>query len=283
MKSKAIIIDGHNFLFRGFYGVPIQVKKSDGTPINAIYGFFSLLRVVIKTINPDYLVIVFDSETSADNKKLENPEYKANRAPQDNSIFFQLSLIKKCLDIMGVYWIEDESNEADDIIGTYSNEFNKRGIYTYICSNDHDFMQLVCTKTLVVRGQHGNCITYDGSEVLNKFKVTPLQYLDYLALTGDASDNIKGVKGIGKKRASNLLLEYKSITKMYKSFNSLSPTLKKLLQGQEEDIIQRKDFLKIDNKLKLHTGLKIKKYSLSEKTIPDKMGEFLTTYWERII
>jgi len=140
MKSKAIIIDGHNFLFRGFYGVPAQVKRTDGTPINAIYGFFALLRNVLKTINPDYLVVVFDSETSADDKKLKNPKYKANRAIQDNSIFFQLSLIKKCLDIMGIYWIEDKSNEADDVIGTCSKKFNKCGVEAYICSNDHDFM-----------------------------------------------------------------------------------------------------------------------------------------------
>ena len=68
MKQKAIIVDGHNFLFRGFYGVPAQVTRADGTPINAVYGFFSLLRSVLKTVDPDYLVVVFDGETSADKK-----------------------------------------------------------------------------------------------------------------------------------------------------------------------------------------------------------------------
>lgn len=283
MKPKAIIVDGHNFLFRGFYGVPIQVKRPDGTPINAIYGFFSLLRNALKTIDPDYLVIVFDSETSADDKKLKNPEYKANRAPQNNSMFFQLSLIKKCLDIMGVCWIEDSSNEADDVIGTCSKKFNRRGIDAYICSNDYDFIQLVCEETLVLRGYRGGWIIYDHPKVLNKFNISSRQYLDYLALAGDPSDNIKGVKGIGKKRAIQLLSEYKSITKIYQSFDSLPPTLKKLLQNQEKNLEKRKDFLKINNNLKLNTSFKTKKFSLSEKIIPDKMGEFLTTHWDKII
>ncbi len=144
-------------------------------------------------------------------------------------------------------------------------------------------MQLVCAEILVLRGYRGGLIMYNNTEVFNKFRITPQQYLDYLALVGDPSDNIKGVKGVGKKRAISLLLEYGSITKMYKSFDLLSPTLKKLLQNKEEDLKQRKDFLKINSKLKLNTGFNTKKYLLSKKSIPDKMGEFLTTHWEKII
>lgn len=283
MKSKAAIIDGHNFLFRGFYGVPVQVKRADGTPINAVYGFFSLLRVILKTVNPDYLVIVFDSETSANNKKLAKPEYKANRAPQDNAIFSQLSLIKNCLDILGIYWVEDEHNEADDVIGTYSEKFNKQGAEAYICSNDHDFMQLVCDETFVLRGHRGDVVTYDRSAVVDKFGITPAQYVDYLALAGDPSDNIKGVKGIGKKRAASLLSKYKNIEYMYQSSGSLPLALKKLLGTQEGALLERKEFLKINNRLKLPTALKMKKCLLSKKTIPDKMGEFLTVHWGKII
>lgn len=283
MKSKAVIIDGHNFLFRGFYGVPAQVKRADGTPINAVYGFFSLLRDILKTVNPDYLIIVFDSETSANNKKLAKPEYKANRAPQDNTIFYQLSLIKNCLDILGIYWIEDELNEADDVIGAYSEKFNKQGAGAYICSNDHDFMQLVSDKIFVLRGHRGDVVIYDYSAVINKFGVTPAQYVDYLALTGDLSDNIKGVKGIGKKRAASLLSEDKNIKKIYQSFDLLPLALKKLLETQEDTLLERKEFFKINNKLKLPTALKMKNCLISEKMIPDKMGEFLTMHWEKII
>lgn len=283
MKTKAAIIDGHNFLFRGFYGVPVQAKRTDGTPINAVYGFFSLLRVVLKTVNPNYLIVVFDSETSANNKKLLKPEYKANRAPQENTIFFQLSLIKNCLDILGISWIEDELNEADDIIGAYSEKFKKQGVETYICSNDHDFMQLVCDGTLVLRGYRGDVVIYDQSAVVNKFGITPAQYVDYLALTGDLSDNIKGIKGIGKKRAIALLSEDKNIKKIYQSLDLVPLAIKKLLETQKDTLLERKEFLKINNKLKLRTALKMKDCLLSKKTIPDKMGEFLTMHWEKII
>lgn len=283
MKPKAVIIDGHNFLFRGFYGVPAQVKRADGTQINAVYGFFSLLRVILKTVDPDYLVVVFDSETSADNKKFTRPEYKANRVPQDNSIFSQLSLIKKCLDIMKIYWIEDGLNEADDVIGTYSEKFNKQGVEVYICSNDHDFMQLVCDGIFILRGIHGEVIEFDHSSVVNRFGVTPKQYLDYLALIGDSSDNIKGVQGIGKKRAVTLLFEYENIKNIYQSLNSLSPVLRKSLETEKTVLLKRKEFLRINNKLKLSTTFKIKNYLLSKETFPDKMGEFLTVHWNKII
>lgn len=283
MKTKAAIIDGHNFLFRGFYGVPAQVKNSDGTQINAVYGFFSLLRSIVKTTDPDYLVIVFDSETSANNKKLIKPEYKANRAIQDNNIFSQLSLIKNCLNIMGIFWIEDDLNEADDIIGTYADKFNKQGIEVAICSNDHDFMQLVCEDILVLRGSRGDIVTYDHKTVVSKFGIIPAQYADYLALVGDTTDNVKGVTGIGKKRAAVLLSEYKDIKKIFQSLDSLPPQIKKLLDSQKKSLLGRKEFFRIKNNVKLPTGFKKKDYQLLGKKIPEKMGEFLTTHWGKII
>ena len=96
MNRKLLLIDGHNFLFRGYYGVPIEAKRPDGTQINAIYGFFALFRGIIHSIKPDYVLIIFDSETSIDTKKTMCPEYKSNRIPQNN-VYKQLPLIKKCL------------------------------------------------------------------------------------------------------------------------------------------------------------------------------------------
>jgi len=283
MKSKVAIIDGHNFLFRGFYGVPAQVKRPDGTAINAVYGFFSLLRVIIKKIDPEYLIIVFDSETSANKKKLEKPEYKANRPAQDNDIFSQLFFIKKCLDIMGICWVEDDENEADDIIGTYSAKFNKKGTEVFLCSNDHDFFQLVHEKTFVLRGFRGEFILYDHSSVVNKFGLKPEQYTDYLSLIGDPTDNVKGINGLGKKRASDLLLKYHDIKSIYQSFDLLSPTLKKMLNGQENMILARKKFLEINSNLSLPKPFNTKKFLFSKEKIPERMGEFLNVHWEKII
>lgn len=283
MKNRVAIIDGHNFLFRGFYGVPVQVKRTDGTQINAVYGFFSLLRSVVKKIDPKYLVVVFDSETSANNKKLKNPEYKANRPTQENSIFDQLSLIKKSLDIMGINWIEDDNNEADDIIGTYSEKFNKKNIDVFICSHDHDFFQLVRDNVYIVRGSQGDLVMYDDSLVFQKYGVTPKQYVDYLALIGDISDNIKGIKGLGKKRATSILVNHKNIDEIYKSFNIITPSLQKMLLGKEDELVKRKEFLKINSGVKLRGAFNINKYEALKESLPEKMGEFLTKHWDKII
>ncbi len=90
---------------------------------------------MLKKVDPKYLVVVFDSETSADNKKSKMPEYKSNRTSEDNSIFHQLSLIKKSLDIMGIYWVEDNQNEADDVNIVFVKKFHKHNIKSFICSN----------------------------------------------------------------------------------------------------------------------------------------------------
>lgn len=283
MKKKAAIIDGHNFLFRGFYGVPIQAKRADGTQINAVYGFFSLLRKILFLENFDYAIVVFDAETSAGDKKTIRPEYKANRLPQDDSIYAQLFLIKKCLDIMGISWIEDEFHEADDIIGTYASKFNKRGVAAYICSNDNDFIQLVGDGISVIKGSRGYEVIYDTDEVMNSFSLLPSQYLDYRALVGDPSDNIKGVKGIGKKKGTDLLSEHGDLNNIYQTLNTLALTMRELLQENKRALFERREFLKIKNTIKLSAPFHLKEYSLSGKIIPGKMGDFLNHHWEEII
>jgi len=283
MNRKALIIDGHNFLFRGYYGVPPEAKRSDGTPINAVYGFFSLLRYTQREINSGYIVVMFDSETSIDQKRIVRPEYKANRPLDNGLVYSQLPLIKKCLDLLGITWIESKNFEADDLIGTYAEMFSHQNIQSYIASSDCDFMQLVSEKILVVRGRHGSVDIYDMSKVLDSFGVSPKQYLDYLTLVGDASDNIRGIKGIGKKRASDLLSKYKDIKSIYKSIDSLSEILKRLLSGHESFLINQKKFLEIKKDIKLAGKFKIKDYSFSEDVLPDKMGKFLDDNWKRLI
>ena len=283
MKQKALLVDGHNFLFRGYHGVPITATRSDGTPINAVYGFFSLIRNTLKEIDCDYLVIFFDSETSIDKKKLSRPEYKANRPLEQGSIYQQLPLIKNILDILKITWIENKKIEADDLIGTYAKMFNDVNIRSYIASSDHDFMQLVSKDLLIVRGRHGNIDIYDTHRVFNDFGVLPRQYVDYLALVGDPTDNIKGIQGIGKKRASELLSDHRDIKSMYRHLDLLSVNLQKLLNGHENFLFNQKEFLKIKKDLKFRTKFKIKDHCFNKDVLPDKMGKFMNDNWDRIM
>ena len=282
MNTKALIIDGHNFLFRGYYGVPAQVKFTDGTKINAIYGFFSFLRAALRKVSPEYLVIVFDSETSSDIKKSLMPEYKANRVVQDEDIFDQLTLIKRCLDILKIYWVEDVSNEADDVIGSYAKNFVKAHASVFICSNDHDFIQLVQDDISIVRSSKGENTVLNSIDVLNKYGVLPERYLDYLTLVGDKSDNIAGIKGVGKKYAIQMISDYGDVTNICRSINLLSPSLKKKMFGQERTLIDLKDFLMINTELPLPSTFTISKCLLKDDLLPEKMGAFLHNHWQEI-
>lgn len=280
MVDKTLIVDGHNFLFRGYYGVPVQAKYSDGTQINGIYGFFSLLRNLVEYLDSSKLYIVFDSETGTKDKLKINSDYKANRS-YDTEVFHQLSLIKKCLDILGISWYEDPDTEADDVIAQISTVEQKRDESVYIASNDFDFIQLVSEKVNVVRGYHGKIDLYDINKVNKKFGINPLQYVDYLSLKGDKSDNVSGITGIGHKRASHLVSNYDNIEGIFKKFDGLEDLYKNLLMDKEEFLIETREFLRMDCCLD-NAAEEYISTNLTDNLIPQKMGIFLNDNWDAI-
>jgi DNA polymerase I len=282
MKTNVLIIDGHNFLFRGYYGVPAQAKFRDGTQINAVYGFFSLLRAAVKTANPKHLIVVFDAETSSDKKKEIVPEYKANRIIQDENIFEQLALIKRCLDILNIYWIEDTLNEADDVIGSFAKTLANCHTNVYICSNDGDFVQLIDKNTSVIKGSRGQNSVLDSSEVQIRYGVLPSRYPDFLALAGDKSDNIPGVKGIGKKYALQLISEYGCIKDVFRSIHLVPSFLSKKLFEQENAVLRIRKFLEINTNLPLPSKFCLSECSLENCDLPQKMGAFLFCHWDEV-
>lgn len=280
MKEKILLIDGHNYLFKSFFGVPMQVKRSDGTQVNAVYGFFSLLRLITNVLQPDYLLIFFDSESSTNDKKDINPEYKSNRPIVDVLIFKQLEIIKKCLNILEINYIEDNKYEADDLIGSYSNILSK-DFYTYVCSNDNDFIQLVSNSLSVVKNNRGNIDRYNVEEVFTKFNVYPYQYIDYLSMVGDKSDNIKGIDGIGKKTASKLLNDYDNLLNIFDNMESISSRYSNSLTKNKEYLFNINSFLRIDKSINID-NIDINKLKFSKVNIPDRMGMFLTDNWNNI-
>ena len=282
MNKKILLIDGHNYLFRGYYGVPIQAKRRDGTAINAVYGFFSLLRLTINVLKPDYLLIVFDSETSIDTKKSFKPEYKSNRINTDNSVYLQLPLIQRCLNLLNIKWFDHENHEADDLIGAYSEFMKNRSLDIYVGSNDNDFMQLVDASVSIARGYHGTISIFNNRTVIERFGIKPHQYVDYLAMIGDKSDNIEGIRGIGKKTAAQLLKKYHDIDNIYQNSNLLSRTIKRLINGKQEFLNTQKSFLaikKITNDLKFFDKKQLK---VKKQPVPEKMGKFVDLNWDKI-
>lgn len=251
MKNKTLIIDGLNYLFRAYYGLPSAITLPNGRQGNAVYGFLAFVRRIAEHLNPENIIVVFDSETGVLKKKIEMPEYKSNRNNYDNEMFQQLSIIKQLLEAVNVPIIEDSEFEADDIIGTLaSNRYFPQSI-KYISSCDNDFVQLISDEILIAKEVRGKINILNKYNVMDKYSIMPSQYVDYISLKGDASDNIKGVPGVGPLTAQKLLNTYSDIYDVIVHLNELKPRLSKNIQKHQNRIIKNKEFLRININLNL--------------------------------
>lgn len=200
------ILDAVNFLFRAYYAIgPISNPK--GEPTGALYGF---IRSVFKLINecaPSHLICVFDGPESTKSRKEVYSDYKIHRAGMPDDLFFQLGKAIAFCEIAGIPALAVPGVEADDVIGSIAKWSGHKHIPTYICSSDKDLCQLVNDSVFVMHIHKGNQIV-DKEKVKELFGVAPHQIIDYLALMGDASDNIPGLEGIGPKTAALLLNEF---------------------------------------------------------------------------
>ena len=255
MKDNILIIDGFNYLFRAYYGLPSAIKLPDGRQGNAVYGFLAFMRRIVEYLNPGNVVVVFDSETGLLNKKIEMPEYKSNRNNYDDEMFQQLSIIKQLLEIAEVPVIEDPDSEADDVIGTLASNRYFSQSTKYISSGDNDFVQLVSNEIFLAKEVQGRIKTLNVNGVLNKYNIMPSQYVDYISLKGDVSDNIKGVPGIGAITARKLLNEYNDIHGVIENVDKLRLSLSENIKRYQEYIIKNKEFLRINTDLNLDSYL----------------------------
>jgi DNA polymerase-1 len=205
--NKILLIDGHNLLFRMFYGMPSSIRNKQGRDIKGTFGFLGSLKKLVDLFTPDQLIVVFDSETSTSSRLEEDSEYKQNRIdyselPEDENPFTQLKYIFQVLDYLSIFYHEARDCEADDYIASICEQL-KIDNELVIVSMDKDFLQLVEPQVLVYNPVSD--IYYTPEKVVEKFGITPEQMIDYKILVGDPSDNIKGVPSIGPKTAAKIL------------------------------------------------------------------------------
>lgn len=210
--NKLLIIDGHNYLYRSYYGIPSSAKLKNGLQVNAYCGFLSLLRKTYEYVKPSNIIIIFDSETGTEEKINENSKYKQNRDYSDTGMFEQLPIIKQALDFINISYMEHPDYEADDVIGSIAKKESVDS-KVYISSQDKDFFQLVNKSISVLRTEKGKIVEYDNNEFEKQYGFNSNRYLEYISLLGDPSDNIKGVKGIGKKIAFKIISEQRYVLK----------------------------------------------------------------------
>ena len=204
------LIDGHNVLYRTFFGVP-RLTAPDGTPTNAVLGVARILLKILREEKPAAIAAVFDSREPTPRHVLF-PEYKANRLKVPEDLASQIPVVDEMIDALGVARVSVPGVEADDLIGTLSRIAEEEGMDVVIVSSDKDLYQLVSGRVKVRDGLKEH--TVGEAQVEEAFGVPPGKVPDLLALSGDPSDNVPGVPGIGEKTASEMIREFGSLSEV---------------------------------------------------------------------
>ncbi|MGB9826354.1 MAG: 5'-3' exonuclease, partial [Desulfofundulus sp.] len=250
-----LILDGNSLAHRAFHAIP-HLATSQGVITNAVYGFTNMLFKVLKEIKPDLVAVCFDKGKITfrhDHYK----EYKAHRPATPDELRPQLPLIKEVLMAMNIPVLECEGYEADDLIGTLVTRAEQAGISSIIITGDQDALQLVSSLTRVFLTRKGisELEEYTEGRVWERFGITPAQFPDYKGLTGDPSDNIPGVPGIGPKTARSLLNQYGSLEEVVCRVETLPGRHRDKIRQYREQALLSKQLATIERKVPLEIDL----------------------------
>ncbi|MDP3729977.1 MAG: DNA polymerase I [Candidatus Omnitrophota bacterium] len=237
-KKRLFLIDGNSFCYRAFYAIR-SLSNSKGQPTNAIYGFNSMLGKIIKKEKPDMLAVAFDLKgPTFRHKKFD--EYKIHRKPMPDDLVSQMSYIKQLVQAHNIPIYEMQGYEADDVLATLAKKAEDKDIETFIVTGDKDALQLVDSH-IKIYSTHKEGLVYDAHKVKEIYGVAPDRMTDIMALMGDASDNIPGVKGIGEKSAIELIGEFGSLEGLYKNIDKVKSDAKKkiLAEGKESAYLSK--------------------------------------------
>jgi 5'-3' exonuclease len=207
------LIDASVYVFRAYFSMPPDMVDGEGNPVHALYGFARFLGDLIERAKPEYLAVAFDASLATSFRNRIYPAYKANRDPAPPDLLLQFERCRKWCEHLGVAWFDSSEFEADDIIGTLLTRMRAEGLRTTVVTRDKDMAQLIGPGD--VYWDYAGDIRYHHGEIEERFGVAPERYADYLALTGDAVDNIAGVPGVGPKTATALMRHFSSLDDLY--------------------------------------------------------------------
>ncbi len=243
MSEKLVLIDGHSILNRAFFGLP-DLTNSQGLHTNAVYGFLNILFKILEEEKPNYLAVAFDVKAPTFRHQMFDG-YKGTRKPMADELRQQVPVMKEMLTKMGVPIVELPGFEADDLLGTIAVMGESKGMEVSIVSGDRDLLQLA-TEHIQIRipktKKTGTEIeNYYAKDVVERYMVSPKEFIDVKALMGDTSDNISGVPGIGEKTASALIEKYKSIEEVYAHADEVKPprAAKNIVEYWEQAVMSK--------------------------------------------
>jgi DNA polymerase-1 len=250
MKNKTfVIIDAMAMAYKAyfaFYNRPLNTKK--GEPTSAIFGFVNQLLKVLEDHKPDYIAVASDSKEKTFRHKMYK-EYKATREEMPEDMVPQIGRIKEIVELMNIPLYIKPGYEADDIIGTVLRLAEKKGMISYAITPDKDYMQLVTEKSIVAKPGRGTdeVVFFNPEKVKENYGFEPKQMIDYLALVGDSSDNVPGVKGIGEKTALPLIQQFGTLENIYKNLNKIEKeSVRKKLEENKDNAFLSKELVTIN-------------------------------------
>lgn len=232
--NKIVIIDGYSLLFRAFFATfnidkTKLMRNKDGIPTNAIYAFINMLVPILKNLKEDDALFVALDSSKKTFRHQEYKDYKANRKPLDEELKIQFPIFRELLTSLNIPFYENEYLEADDIAGNIAKKMEKENYKVEIFTSDKDYLQLIdenITIELIKKGLK-DIREMTPSSFIEEWGFNPIQIIDYKALRGDDSDNLKGIPGIGDKTAKELIKQYGS----YENIVSNADTSKKIGQN----------------------------------------------------
>lgn len=241
--KKVLLVDNMNLLHRSHYAYP-RLTTKDGTPTGAFFGFVMYMKSLINTYQPDHVIVCSDAHRKTFRNEIYEP-YKMQRDETPEELRDQFEFVERYLDKCNIKFIKLNRFEADDLMGALAKRAKQYGYYPYIVSGDRDLMQLVGDDITQIYVSNKGLVMFDAKAVEEKLGVRPDQVIDYKALSGDSSDNIPGVKGIGDKTAVKLLKTYETLDGIYEHIDELKGKQKENLVNDKENAYLFRQITKI--------------------------------------
>ncbi len=252
-QSPVILVDGSSYLYRAFHVPELQsLITSSGQPTGAVYGVVNMIKRLLGKEQPTHIAVVFDAKGKTFRHELYT-EYKANRPPMPDELRTQIDPLHSVIRALGLVLLSEPNVEADDVIGTLASQAVQQGREVLISTGDKDMAQLVNEHVTLVNTMTNTKM--DTSGVMKKFGVTPHRIIDYLALTGDKSDNIPGVPGVGPKTAAKWLNEYGSLEEIVSHADSITGKIGEKLRAHIAQLPLSHDLASIRCTLDLPVGI----------------------------
>lgn len=275
-KPTLYLVDGSSYLYRAFHALP-KLNNSAGEPTGALLGVANMLKRLLNEEQPEYIAVVFDARGPTFRHELY-PQYKANRPPMPGDLRKQVDAILDFTRLLGLPLLQVEGVEADDVIGTLAREAEEAGLDCVISTGDKDMAQLVSEKTTLTNTMTDTRTDREG--VVEKYGVRPEQFIDFLALTGDKSDNIPGVEKCGPKTAAKWLNSWDSLDGVVENADQVGGKIGGYLRDALEQLPLSRELATIRRDLDLeYKPGELKRGAIDQQALADTLRRYEFNSW----